>query len=283
MKRKRSMVLGVLCGIACALCVGLYLMQVSERADAVRAEALERYGGEQIEVCVAKRDIAPGETLTDGAIETKMWVAALLPEGAVTDPGEVTGKVAATSVLAGEVILAQRFDAKGASLEVPSGFAAVSVPAREVQAIGGALVAGMKTDVYAIGPSTAERILVRASVLATSAGEGTSGMGSAAITWVTLAVAPEKVQEVIAAAENLELYFVLPSQDEQEGSVDPEALRSRVLDQKPAAGEESRSASAASADEGSQREGASEALGSTRESGAVTADSDQGRGTSWIR
>lgn len=212
MKRRRSMVMGLACGALCAACVAAYVMQVDEQASAVRAEALARYGGEQIEVCVAKRDIAAGETVADSAVETKMWVAALLPEGAVTVRDDAVGKTAGTSILKGEVILSRRFDAQTNPIEVPQGFTAVSVPAREVQAIGGALTPGMKADVYAIGASSSERILTQATVLATSVSEAGTGASSASITWVTLAVAPQKVQEVIAAAENLELYFVLPAE-----------------------------------------------------------------------
>lgn len=218
MKRKRSILLGLACGVLCALCVGAYVVQVDEQASAVRAEALARYGGEQIEVCVAKRDIAAGETVSDSAVETKMWVAALLPEGALTNREDAVGKTTGTSILKGEVLLARRFDAQTSAIDVPQGFTAVSVPAREVQAIGGALMPGMKADVYAIGASSAERILTQATVLATSASEAGTGTSSASITWVTLAVAPQKVQEVIAAAENLDLYFVLPAEVQSDAS-----------------------------------------------------------------
>lgn len=285
MRRKRSMVVGVLCGAACALCVGAYVLQVDEQAEAVRAEALERYGGDQIEVCVAKRDIAPGETLTEGAVETKMWVAALLPEGAVTKRDEAVGKVVGTSVLKGEVILAKRFDAQTASLDVPQGSAAVSVPAREVQAVGGALRAGMRTDVYAIGANTAERILAQANVLATSATEAAGSGSSGAVTWVTLAVAPEKVQEVIAAAENLELYFVLPAEEgaAETETIDPESLRSRALEQ--GAAEKAEEAGGDAAPQGTAlREGDGVTEGTAMKSGEASAvDGEQGKATSWIR
>lgn len=212
MKRKRSIAMGLACALLCALCVAAYVVQVEEQTSAVRAEALARYGGEQIEVCVAKRDIAAGETVSDSAVETKMWVAALLPEGAITNRDEAVGKTVGTSILKGEVMLTRRFDAQSNPIDVPQGFTAVSVPAREVQAIGGALTPGMKADVYAIGASSAERILTQATVLATSVSEAGTGTSSSSITWVTLAVAPQKVQEVIAAAENLDLYFVLPAE-----------------------------------------------------------------------
>ena len=67
------------CGLCCALCVALYLASVRGEVDAARAEALERYGGDQVEVCVAKRDLAAGEVVDASAVVTKMWVADLLP------------------------------------------------------------------------------------------------------------------------------------------------------------------------------------------------------------
>ena len=36
------------CGLCCALCVALYLASVRGEVDAARAEALERYGGDQV-------------------------------------------------------------------------------------------------------------------------------------------------------------------------------------------------------------------------------------------
>ena len=58
MKRSRTTIIGIACGLACAACVFAYAQGVRGEADAARAEALARYGGEQLEVCVAKRDIA---------------------------------------------------------------------------------------------------------------------------------------------------------------------------------------------------------------------------------
>ena len=55
------MVAGIACGVLCAACVLAYLTSVRGEADAARAEALARYGGEQVEVCVARRDVAAGE------------------------------------------------------------------------------------------------------------------------------------------------------------------------------------------------------------------------------
>lgn len=209
MKINKRALASVACGLCCALCVGVYLVSVKGEADEARAQALARYGGDQIEVCVAARDLATGEIVESGAVATKMWVADLLPEGAVTDPAQIVGQRLGSPVYRGEVVCARRMEAGGSDLSVPEGMAALSVPARPVQAVGGSVEPGMVVDVYATGPASTSRLVTGALVLASSAtSDGMAGASQAA--WVTLAVQPERVQEIVAAAQNLELYFALP-------------------------------------------------------------------------
>lgn len=214
-KRNRTALAAISCGILCAACVGLYVSQVDEQAHAAQAEMLARYGGDQVEVCVAKRDIAAGQTITDGDIETKMWIAALLPADAITSKSDAVGQQVGSSILAGEVVSGARFGFDSASIEVPDGMMALSVPARAVQAVGGALDPGMNVDVYAVGASSTVRIAA-ATVLETCASEGSSSSSS---TWVTLALPPDKIPEMVSAAENAELYFVLPSESVSSSAV----------------------------------------------------------------
>ena len=218
MRRNKSVIIGVICGLCCMVCIGMYVHQVDEQAAAARTEALARYGGDQVEVCVARRDIAAGETLDESSVETKMWVAALLPEGAVTTRADAVGKQAGASILKGEVISTKRLGLATAALEVPAGLTAVSVPARDVQAVGGALAAGMRADVYAIGSSSTSKLVSQALIVATSTSEAGVSSSSSSVSWVTLAVQPSAVEELVSAAQNLELYFVLPtsSEDTQE-------------------------------------------------------------------
>ena len=49
MKQKQMTALAIGCGLACALCVAIFMASVQGQADAERAEALARYGGEQVE------------------------------------------------------------------------------------------------------------------------------------------------------------------------------------------------------------------------------------------
>lgn len=72
MKNKKMIIISVVCGLCCAACVFLYTQSVKSQAEDSRAAAMSRYGGEQIEVCVAKRDIASGEKIDSSCIETKL-------------------------------------------------------------------------------------------------------------------------------------------------------------------------------------------------------------------
>lgn len=225
MERNKPMIIGIACAVCCAACVGAYLWQVDAQSEAYRAEAMARYGGEQIEVCVATRDIAAGEAIADSVVETRTWLAALLPEGAVTTRDDVIGQVAGSSILKGEVVTRKRLEAGTAPIQVPEGLVAVSVPAHDVQAIGGALAPGMKADVYAIGGTSASKLLSDALIVATSTSSSELASTGASVAWVTLAVSPSAVEELIAAAENLQLYFALPH-----SSVDMDALAADAQD-----------------------------------------------------
>ena len=215
MNQKRLMIIAVACGVACAVCVLMFMANVQGQADAARAEALARYGGEQVEACVALRDIAAGERVDAGAVTTKLWIADLLPADAFSSSGDVVGKTATSAIFAGEVVTSRRFEARRGALEVPAGKAAISVPAKAVQAVGGAIVPGMVVDVYASGDASTSAIARGVAVLDTSLASGSGSLSD--MSWVTLAVDPEKVQELVAATTRTELYIVLPG-DEVDGT-----------------------------------------------------------------
>lgn len=213
MRIDKKMAVGMACAVACALCVFGYTQSVRGEADRVRAEALAKYGGDQVEVCVATRDIPAGETLSASSIETRSWLVSMLPDQAVTNAKQVLGKQVTSPIMAGEVVSGKRFSTLSSSFDVPSDMVAVSVSAKEVQAVGGALKPGSSVDIYSAGASGVTLIAQGVNVLATSAFDA-SGTGSgAALSWVALAVKPSAVAEIIAAEERTELYFVLPGQD----------------------------------------------------------------------
>lgn len=82
MQRKKSLIFGLICGIACMMGVFLYLQEAQALMEKEHQDALARYGGEQVEVYVATRDVLVGEVVDASNTEKRLWLAALLPQGA---------------------------------------------------------------------------------------------------------------------------------------------------------------------------------------------------------
>ena len=147
--KRGALIAGLISGALCAGCVFAYSVQVRGEADEARIEAMQRYGGEQVDVLVATKDIYPGETVDASNAEVKTWLSDLLPSDCVTSFDDVKGVQAASLIISGEAISQRRFDSSGSGIDVPQGCVALSVPAEDVQAVGGALSAGDVVDVYA--------------------------------------------------------------------------------------------------------------------------------------
>lgn len=219
MKQSTTKICGVVCGAVCALCVVAYTQGVRGEADEARAEALAQYGGDQLEVCVATNDIAVGETVSASDVAVQLWVADLLPTGAVQDESEIIGKTASSLIVEGEVFSDRRFQELDTQLDVPDGFTALSVPAQDVQAVGGAVVAGLRVDIYVVGDTSTDLLAQDVLVLATNV-DSAGQSSDSEVAWISVAVAPESVQEMVSAAQRLDLYFTLPG----EGVVVSESL-----------------------------------------------------------
>ncbi len=208
MRWHKQLILASCCAFLSAGLIYAYSSQLEKRYSSLQQDALERYGGEQVEVFVARRPLAQGEKVLPEALEKRSWIVDLLPPDAVTQAEDVVGKTLSSSILQGEPISLQRFEQDTSRLDVPGTLVALSLPAQAVRSVGGALAPGMLVDVYATGASGSTRMLQAASVLAVSkVSEGAS------LQWVTLAVEPDRVQEIIEASHKTELYFVLPGSE----------------------------------------------------------------------
>ncbi|HIT52137.1 MAG TPA: Flp pilus assembly protein CpaB [Candidatus Aveggerthella excrementigallinarum] len=215
MRSRRTTIAGIACGLVCALSVFAYTQSVNDQAEQARADMLASYGGEQVEVCVATRDLAAGEIVPSDAVAMRSWIADFLPQETARSAEDVVGKQLTSPVLAGEPVSLQRFEGEADALDVPEGMAALSVPAGDVQSVGGSLSAGSRVDVYTTGSSSTSLLLSGALVLATSAGDGSSISSSS---WVTLAVNPDRVQELVDASQRTELYFAVSVAVGEEGA-----------------------------------------------------------------
>ncbi len=213
MKRKKRLALSALAGFAAA---AIALMAIGDvRAEAARTEqeALARYGGDLTAVCVATRGIDPGERIDEGNVEVVEWVSSMLPVDAVTSLKDAVGKTSTSRIPAGAPLSSVYFERRESALEIPQGKVAVSVSSDAEHAVGGVLERGEIVDVYLSRDALADR-LAQAEVLNTS----TLANGGGDVSWVILAVDPEAVKELLAAASQGTVWLVIPNADVEGGT-----------------------------------------------------------------
>lgn len=224
---RKRLLIAIGCGVLAAMFFMFYANDVRSQAASVHEQALADYGGEQVEVLIASRDIAAGETLDASNVSYQTWLADLLPAGVARDTNEVYGKTAAVALLKNEPVAVPKLGERSGQVTVPEGLCAVSIPADDIQAVGGALTPGMAIDVYAVGASTIALVAQDVLVLETSNGFGLStaktekGASSlfgspssrASLKWVTIAVDAAMVQEILSASRDKNLCLVLPGED----------------------------------------------------------------------
>ena len=239
---KKRFILAVFCGVMAAALFWLYASDLRTQAASLRSQALANYGGEQIEVLVATRDIAAGEKLDASNVSYQIWLVDLLPAGVARDTAEVYGKTAAVAILRNEPVALAKLGERAAQILVPDGLCAVSITADDVRAVGGALAPGMTVDIYAVGATSVTLIAQEVLILetsnsfgltATSGGSGSSSLfGSssarAPLKWVTVAVDAKTVQELLAAARDKNLCLVLPGNDVTKTSQEIDASQGKV-------------------------------------------------------
>ena len=224
---RKRFVLAIVCGVVAAVLLGLYANDLRMQATSSRSQALANYGGEQVEVLVATRDIAAGETLDATNVSYQIWLVDLLPAGVARDTVEVYGMVTAVAILKNEPIALAKLGERATQIIVPDGLCALSIAADDVQAVGGALAPGMIVDIYAVGVTSVTLVAQNVLILETSNGFGVSTTSSnsgssslfgtssarASLKWVTVAVDAKTVQELLAAARDRKLCLVLPGGD----------------------------------------------------------------------
>lgn len=215
MKRTTRLVLSVAAG---CLAMGLafaYGSSVRAEAEQARQEMLAAYGGDLVTVCVASRAIEPGEELDESNVRAEEWVASLLPPGAETSIEELVGRRATSTVPERAVICPAYLEERGGALEVPEGMVAVSVTADASHAVGGSVAPGDEVDVYVSNAGVAD-LLCRARILETSA--HASETDGADLSWVTLAVEPERVEELLAATAKGTVSLTVPGAGASSGT-----------------------------------------------------------------
>lgn len=186
-----------------------YTATIKSEASMARAASIQRYGGERVAVLVASKTIPIGSPIDASNASLQEWLVDFLPQGTAAQSfDDLEGLVAQTEIRVNEPILLERIGDGSSRITVPDGLAAASVSSDDVLAVGGAIRAGSVVDVYV--ESTSGEITVLGEhilVLETSTLESSKDKQ---ISWVTLAVRPSSVSDLIAASAKGTIHFVLP-------------------------------------------------------------------------
>lgn len=229
MKHGKRLIASVASGLLAAALSLWYGASLQAGAEQERQEMLAAYGGDLVSVCVASRDIDAGETIDEGCVRVEEWVAGMLPSGALTSVDDAIGKQATSAIPEQAVLCPLYFEARSGSLDIPEGRVAVSVGVDAAHAVGGSIEPGTSVDVYVSANGVADR-LCGAHVIDTSA-QG-QGAASGDLSWVTLAVEPDRVTEVLAATAKGTIALAAPGEGANAGvsddSVDTEASSDAV-------------------------------------------------------
>lgn len=215
---KRYMAISVVSGVVFAVATGAFLWGVrAETARAIRGDD----GQATRTVLVATADLKPGDQLSASNTASAVRRADTLPDGAVAgaDRSVVLGKRVGELVLRGEPITERRVVGEPSRLDsVAAGFAAVTLGADPVRALGGEVTPGMRVavlatsisgDIVTLGDNV--EVLSVSNQRESSSGSGTSLVGGSApveIAWVTVAVAEGAVAAVVQAAQANQIYLV---------------------------------------------------------------------------
>lgn len=207
-----SLALALILGIGAAFAA----QRLLERTPTVRQEPVET-----VPVVVARMDVAVGSALQRQHLDTVDWPKRYRPDGAVTEPAKLRGRVLRRPVSAGEPVLEPFLLPAGAEAGlgsvITSKSRAVSVKVDDVIAVAGFVKPGARVDVLATlrridrnGAPHSKVILQDIPVLAVdqTMEEARNGEPKASSV-VTLEVNPEQAEKLIYSAHEGQLQLAL--------------------------------------------------------------------------
>lgn len=156
-----------------------------------------------------------------GSTEVAELPADAVPDGAVTQLGDVSNLAVTTSLVPGEILLRTRLAAPGekgkGATDVPKGFQEITVALDLQRTVGGSIKAGDRVGVFASFKPEDNKVpdftsLVRHNVLVTSAG-GPTATDAAGIIMITLAVETQDAEKIVLAMEYGKVWLTAQNAD----------------------------------------------------------------------
>ncbi len=204
-RRFRILLSGAFALLAVVVCAA-YAGHVRDEAEQVRAEAIERYGGEVMSLVVANSELPRGHVVSRSDVTVRDWLLDLAPEGAETSLDDVVGLEVTNPVPAGSPLTALSFREESDVGPVPDGYVALSVPLGERLGMPGSAGSGERLAAWRVTESGAAPITGDLLLLSQAEGSGLSGSSS-----VVLAARPQDVAALLVASGDGSLRVLEPS------------------------------------------------------------------------
>ncbi|CCH86371.1 Flp pilus assembly protein CpaB, SAF domain [Modestobacter italicus] len=158
-------------------------------------------------VVTAAADLAPGTVLAAGDLTAVAVPVERAPAGSVADPAELTGRVLASPVRAGEAVTDVRLVGPGLWSQVPAGEVAAPVRLADL-AVATLLRAGDRVDVLGttgdgeLGAAPAVELVAQGALVlsAPAAAEPGAGVGSGTDSGLLVLAVPPDTARLLAAA-----------------------------------------------------------------------------------
>jgi pilus assembly protein CpaB len=213
-----------------AVAVAIVLAVVAAMALVIYANSADRRAiNEQapVQVWVAAQEIKQGTTIDQAAgtakIKSAEYPRRLVAEDAVRSLNQLSGRVAAVTILPGELLLASRWvgqeEVEGQNLlAIKPGSQAVSIQVDATKQVSGLITVNNRVNVYVTlnteGGPRSQLLLANVKVLAVGTTTQAAQPGQPAnrngnLSTLTFEVADPEVTKVVYAAENGELYLTL--------------------------------------------------------------------------
>ncbi len=180
-------------------------------------------------VLVAEQAIPSGtagdNAVDQGLVKAKSVGAASRPANALSDPSQLVGKTAVTSIPDGAVLTEDQFavpQTRLGKLKIPNGKTALALQLGWVQGVGGFVASGDRIDIFGVvregpGAPSAKLIMQNTEVLNVNVSGQTAAAGQPISTDTKpiflLAVTPQEAERLVYLTSFQQLYFSLVSKD----------------------------------------------------------------------
>lgn len=214
--KRLILILGValICAVLASVLVVRYIRTREEEAKRTRMEAQP--------VVVATGDIPIGTRLDATLVAVRDWPKGGVPQGAVSEPEAVVGRIVKAEIARDEPILEHRLlpkEVTGApgvmSVMVPMGKRAITVGVTEVIGVSGFILPRDRVDVIAVrtaaGSAYSETAVQNVEVLAVGKRLEQEGKQNVEVPTVTLAVTPGEAERLALAVQQGKIHIVLRS------------------------------------------------------------------------